>query len=188
MHPLAKILSLLSDQYFKAKKLGGDVGMDYFLGGASKGFDRLPRNLANLPAHGMAKGGATSQTEALLDLLKSGTNPTKNSGILYSAPLRGSREAASAVGTGGSAYREGAFQLIGRQGSELRDKLDDLIGIGINPAYPEEARKLLIELIGGIRPGLKVGTYDELPEFLADNPLNRFVMKPRKFYRMKQRG
>jgi hypothetical protein len=177
---LSKILALLGSQYRSAKKLGGSIADDYFYSGmTSKGFDALPPNLASLPAHGMTKGTPNEVTENLLRLLTKGTDPKRGGGVLYSAPLRGSKEAASALGTaGGSAYREGPFQLIGKQGAELKGDLKDLIAIAINPSYPPEARRLLVELIQGLRPGLKVGTYDELPTLLSSNPLNHFKVRP----------
>lgn len=182
---LERILQILAEDYFETKKRNPQNPLARYMeyGGGGNYFKNLPSTVATLPAHGLTfkanplragsgdalkgVGGTVSESlEDLLGLLRDGTNPSRNKGQLYFAPLdERSFAAKSSAGTGsGSAFRDGPFQLIGRPNAKFKGKLDDLMAVSINHAMPGEARRLIAKEIAKIRPELRVLTYRELAQ------------------------
>lgn len=120
----------------------------------------------NVLAHGMAKLGVGGQFNSLIEILTKGLD-TRNNGELYTAPLALSKEnqdLASAMGTsGGTAYMDGSYILLGKKGVDGIKSVNDIGGILVNEALAE-ALPELVSLLQKAFPSLSINSYSNAVE------------------------
>lgn len=125
-----------------------------------------PMGGADLATHGMAKRGTLTQTmRDLLDLLRNGTNPNKNGGVLHTAPLAieaGSAGANAGTTASGTSYRDGPFILVNsaeasRSQAGIRN-METVQAVLVNDANAAQLDAVR-ELIHSVRPDIIVELY-----------------------------
>jgi hypothetical protein len=121
-------------------------------------------------AHGMAKATPAAAVRDLKDILENGIDQNRGQGRLFTAPLSQGkstaeqRSAMSASGTSsGSAYSDGAFTLIAKEGVGDIRSVSEIDAVMVNSAVPQE-------VVNGLRqdfPNMKFGYAKELPSLLS---------------------
>lgn len=123
----------------------------------------------NVFGHGMVKQGAGGQINALLDILENGTDPSRNNGVLYTAPIVVSEEnRGSGAGTGssgGTAYLDGSFIIVQREGANGITSKEDIAGVLINDAVLE-AMPELTQRLREVYPNLIIEPYSRSVELV----------------------
>jgi hypothetical protein len=124
-----------------------------------------------IQAHGMAKGSVGEQFKDLLNILTNGLDPKRGGGMLYTAPLVLSKEfisAGAALGTsGGAAYKDGAFIILGKKGVNTIKSIDDIGGILVNQAVVDTLPELVSKL-KSLFPNLSIDSYSNSPNVIAE--------------------
>lgn len=120
-------------------------------------------------AHGMAKATPAAAVRDLKDILENGIDQNRGQGRLFTAPLSQGkmtaeqRSAMSQSGTSsGSAYSDGAFTLIAKDGVGDIRSVSEIDAVMVNSAVPQE-------VVDGLRqdfPNTKFGYAKELPSLL----------------------
>lgn len=135
----------------------------------NKGFkDAGEQGGDELPSHGMAKATTVHQAVSdLLELISKGTDPSRNGGQLYFAPLakgKGSGAAFSAAsGTAaGTSYRNGPFILVGKPGCTFNGDLKDLGAVLVNDGSGGEG-------LGQITEDLRREIHKVRPDLMVEN-------------------
>ena len=121
-------------------------------------------------AHGMAKATPAAAVRDLKDILENGIDQNRGQGRLFTAPLSQGkltaeqRSAMSQSGTSsGSAYSDGAFTLIAKEGVGDIRSVSEIDAVMVNSAVPQE-------VVNGLRqdfPNMKFGYAKELPSLLS---------------------
>ena len=121
-------------------------------------------------AHGMAKATPAAAVRDLKDILENGIDQNRGQGRLFTAPLSQGkltaeqRSAMSVSGTSsGSAYSDGAFTLIAKEGVGDIRSVSEIDAVMVNSAVPQE-------VVDGLRqdfPDMKFGYAKELPSLLS---------------------
>lgn len=121
-------------------------------------------------AHGMAKATPAAAVRDLKDILENGIDQNRGQGRLFTAPLSQGkltaeqRSAMSQSGTSsGSAYSDGAFTLIAKDGVGDIRSVSEIDAVMVNSAVPQE-------VVDGLRqdfPNMKFGYAKELPSLLS---------------------
>jgi N12 class adenine-specific DNA methylase len=124
-------------------------------------------------AHGITKSPTlTGALRDLKNLLDGGIDPNRGrggsegKGGLDIAPIGADANAGAAVGTaGGTAYRDGPFQIIAKKGVSLIRSADDIAGVLVNPAVADTG---VVEHLRELYPHLEIGTYHEAENVLQN--------------------
>lgn len=121
-------------------------------------------------AHGMAKATPAAAIRDLKDILENDIDQNRGQGRLFTAPLSQGkltaeqRSAMSQSGTSsGSAYSDGAFTLIAKDGVGDIRSVSEIDAVMVNSAVPQE-------VVDGLRqdfPGMKIGYANELQGLLS---------------------
>lgn len=148
------------------------IGDDLFEGGHNdrNELENSPKDVQSRHAHGMAKATPAAAVRDLKDILENGIDQNRGQGRLFTAPLSQGkltaeqRSAMSASGTSsGSAYSDGAFTLIAKEGVGDIRSVSEIDAVMVNSAVPQE-------VVNGLRqdfPDMKFGYAKELPSLLS---------------------
>jgi len=129
----------------------------------------LPNELRARQSHGMAKSRGAALSD-LRTLLTNGIDPNRGGGALFTAPLGRPDGHRSTGGTGdGSAYSDGPFTLIARDGIEggIRD-ISQVEAIVVNSSLPDS-------VVSGLQkefPAFKIGRAGDVATMLGQNEQN----------------
>ena len=120
-----------------------------------------------IQAHGLAKGSIGQQFKDLLNILTNGLD-NRGGGQLYTAPLVMSADmragAGAALGTGGgTAYTDGGFIILAREGvNEIRN-VNDIGGVLVNQAVADTLPELIDRLKQAF-PNISIESYSNAPK------------------------
>lgn len=145
---------------------------DLFMGGQEdrNTLEKAPKEIQSRHAHGMAKASAASAIRDLKDILENDIDQNRGDGRLYTAPLSQGkltaeqRSAMSQSGTSsGSAYMDGAFTLIAKDGVGDIRSTSEIDAVMVNKSVPQA-------IVDGLRqdfPNMKFGYASELLDLLS---------------------
>jgi hypothetical protein len=164
------------EDYFKEKtsstkdtKYNPDLSGEGELALREKEKELLALGGENIQAHGLTKGSIGQQFKDLLNILTNGLD--KNRTSLYTAPLvlsEENRAVASAMGTsGGTAYIDGGFIIIGKKGVNSITSLNDIGGVLVNQAVVDSLPELVQRLKESF-PNLVIESYTNSPIALQE--------------------
>lgn len=148
------------------------MGDELFMGGKQDGItlEEATPEIQSRHAHGMAKATPAAAVRDLKDILENGIDQDRGQGRLFTAPLSQGkmtaeqRSAMSQSGTSsGSAYSDGAFTLIAKEGVGDIRSVSEIDAVMVNSAVPQE-------VVNGLRqdfPNMKFGYAKELPSLLS---------------------
>ena len=120
-----------------------------------------------IQAHGLAKGSIGQQFKDLINILTKGLD-SRGGGQLYTAPLVMPIElragAGSALGTGGgTAYIDGGFIILAREGVNEIRSIDDIGGVLVNQAVADSLPELVDRLKKQF-PDISIESYSNAPK------------------------
>ena len=121
----------------------------------------------NRAVHGLSKAGTATQAyNDVVNILENGINPERGGGALYTGPLDATTNSGAGVGTAsGTAYFDGPFALVGRDGHVGQfTSADQIAGILVNDAL---ANTNAVEDLRQRFPNLAVETYSNAGNLLA---------------------
>lgn len=159
-----------ADFYRKNRNM---MSEELFMGGHQdrNALEEATPEIQSRHAHGMAKATPAAAVRDLKDILENGIDQNRGQGRLFTAPLSQGkltaeqRSAMSASGTSsGSAYSDGAFTLIAKEGVGDIRSVSEIDAVMVNSAVPQE-------VVNGLRqdfPNMKFGYAKELPSLLSD--------------------
>lgn len=158
-----------ADFYRKNRNM---ISEELFMGGHQdrNTLEEVAPEIQSRHAHGMAKATPAASVRDLKDILENGIDQNRGQGRLFTAPLSQGkltaeqRSAMSASGTSsGSAYSDGAFTLIAKEGVGDIRSVSEIDAVMVNSAVPQE-------VVDGLRqdfPNMKFGYAKELPSLLS---------------------
>ncbi|MDD4852971.1 MAG: PLxRFG domain-containing protein [Acinetobacter towneri] len=158
-----------ADFYRKNRNM---ISEELFMGGHQdrNALEEATPEIQSRHAHGMAKATPAAAVRDLKDILENGIDQNRGQGRLFTAPLSQGkltaeqRSAMSASGTSsGSAYSDGAFTLIAKEGVGDIRSVSEIDAVMVNSAVPQE-------VVNGLRqdfPNMKFGYAKELPSLLS---------------------
>lgn len=120
-----------------------------------------------IQAHGLAKGSIGQQFKDLINILTKGLD-SRGGGQLYTAPLVMPTElragAGAALGTGGgTAYTDGGFIILAREGVNEIRSIDDIGGVLVNQAVADSLPELVDRLKKQF-PNISIESYSNSPK------------------------
>ena len=120
-----------------------------------------------IQAHGLAKGSIGQQFKDLINILTKGLD-SRGGGQLYTAPLVMPTElragAGAALGTGGgTAYTDGGFIILAREGANEIRSIDDIGGVLVNQAVADSLPELVDRLKKQF-PNISIESYSNSPK------------------------
>ena len=121
----------------------------------------------NRAVHGLSKAGTATQAyNDVVNILENGINPERGGGALYTGPLDATTNSGAGVGTAsGTAYFDGPFALVGRDGHVGQfTSADQIAGILVNDALADTNA---VEDLRQRFPNLAVETYSNAGNLLA---------------------
>lgn len=148
------------------------ISEELFMGGHQdrNTLEEVAPEIQSRHAHGMAKATPAASVRDLKDILENDIDQNRGQGRLFTAPLSQGkltaeqRSAMSASGTSsGSAYSDGAFTLIAKEGVGDIRSVSEIDAVMVNSAVPQE-------VVNGLRqdfPNMKFGYAKELPNLLS---------------------
>jgi hypothetical protein len=148
------------------------ISEELFMGGHQdrNALEEATPEIQSRHAHGMAKATPAAAVRDLKDILENGIDQNRGQGRLFTAPLSQGkltaeqRSAMSASGTSsGSAYSDGAFTLIAKEGVGDIRSVSEIDAVMVNSAVPQEVVGLRQDF-----PNMKFGYAKELPSLLSD--------------------
>lgn len=158
-----------ADFYRKNRNM---ISEELFMGGHQdrNTLEEVAPEIQSRHAHGMAKATPAASVRDLKDILENDIDQNRGQGRLFTAPLSQGkltaeqRSAMSASGTSsGSAYSDGAFTLIAKEGVGDIRSVSEIDAVMVNSAVPQE-------VVNGLRqdfPNMKFGYAKELPSLLS---------------------
>ncbi|MEG2268719.1 MAG: hypothetical protein RSC68_30855, partial [Acinetobacter sp.] len=158
-----------ADFYRKNRNM---MSEELFMGGHQdrNALEEATPEIQSRHAHGMAKATPAASVRDLKDILENDIDQNRGQGRLFTAPLSQGkltaeqRSAMSASGTSsGSAYSDGAFTLIAKEGVGDIRSVSEIDAVMVNSAVPQE-------VVNGLRqdfPNMKFGYAKELPNLLS---------------------
>lgn len=133
---------------------------------ASQAFNAVEQEGFHVQAHGMAKMDPTKALEALFEMFQNGLDPSRGrNGTLDTANLTNPNGQNGGMTAGGTAYRDGPFILVQRQGSQSGkgiSSMDQVAAVLVNPAL-----EAAIPAIQAALPGVKVLSYHNAADAIS---------------------